>query len=217
MSKYEFVIYDVDGTLIDPIQGVKHALDIMADQLGWRRITVQEMEGVIGPPMKKTLMRIYGLSETDATKFVSLFRKIYTEETLFECVMYPGVLEMMRKIHESGYKIGIATYKQTECATAIVRHYGMTEYVDVVSGDSKNSTLTKADIIKRCIEELGVDDLKKVLMVGDTIADYEGSQIVGVDFCGVTYGYGFDNDCKDNKDIRLIQYPLELLELEEMK
>lgn len=190
MKKYEYVIFDVDGTLIDPIEGVVKALEKISIINNWEMKNFKEL-GIVGPPMKKTLMRIYGFDEESAAKYASQFREVYMSETLFDSKVYPGILDTLRTLKESNIKTGIATYKKTDCAEMVVNHYGMSEFIDVVCGDSSNSSRTKAEIMQNCMDLLGVSETNRALMVGDTMEDCKGALQTSIDFCGVTYGYGF--------------------------
>ena len=49
----------------------------------------------------------------------------------------------------------------------------------------------KKDIIEKCISTAGITDLSRVVMIGDTEHDAIGARNVGVDFLGVSYGFGF--------------------------
>ena len=208
---YKYVIFDVDGTLIDPIEGMVKALDKLVEQNQWESKDFRKLN-VIGPPMKKSLMRIFGFEEEYASKCADAFREIYINETLFDSVLYPGVQELFNSIHKKGIKIGIATYKRTDCAKMIIEHYGLSNNTDAVCGDNAASAKTKADIIKSCMEELNVVDKKSVIMVGDTLEDYKGAKEAGVDFCGVTYGYGI-KDRTDSEIENIVDHPLELLNI----
>ena len=61
-------------------------------------------------------------------------------------------------------------------------------------GSDHANTLKKHDIIKKCIEELSIEDHNRAVIVGDTIHDYRGAQNVGIQFIGVNYGFGFRKD-----------------------
>ena len=59
--------------------------------------------------------------------------------------------------------------------------------------ESEAKGMNKNDIIQKCIKDSGVKDLKRIVMVGDTEHDALGAEKVGVDFIGVTFGFGFQN------------------------
>lgn len=209
--KYKYVIFDVDGTLIDPIEGVVDALTRLAKNEGWKILDYRN-EGIIGPPMKKTIMRLYDFNEEIATEYAAKFREIYINETLLNSKMYVGINVLFEKLNFMGIKVGVATYKRTDCAQMVINHYGLDNTTDAVCGDTFGSTRTKADIIRQCMNILGVENKKKVLMVGDTMEDCNGAKDNNIDFCGVTYGYGFDRESLVSENVNyLIDDPIQLI------
>ena len=73
--------------------------------------------------------------------------------------------------------------------------------------------LKKEDIIRKCIDKAEIKDFSKILMIGDTIHDSEGAERIGIDFLGVTYGFGFKNeeDWISLKCIALVDSPLQII------
>ena len=201
--KYEYVIFDVDGTLIDPINGITEALELLAKNEDLELLDYRN-QGIIGPPMKKTLMRLYNFDEEKAQNYASKFREIYMNKTIFHCSLYPDTNIVLKKLHDNGIKIGIATYKRTDCASLIVKYYNLQNYIDFICGDNRSSDRTKADIIEECMINMKIKDISKVLMVGDTLEDFNGAKENNIDFCGVTYGYGFNTEDNKSENIKYL-------------
>ena len=86
-------------------------------------------------------------------------------------------------------------------------------YMDVVVGMNDRETMTKEDTIRQAMSTLCISN--NVLMVGDSVYDFEGAAKVGVDFIGVLYGFGFKKeDAKIySSKFKFIREPKELLNL----
>ena len=207
--QYKYIIFDMDGTIIDPIEGIVNALNILCEKHKLHKLPFREL-GIIGPPMKKTLMRLYGFDDAVSAEYAKKFRDIYINQTILQSVLYEGIKELFGSLYQNGIKIGIATYKRTDCAEMVIKHFGLQEFVSVVSGDTPNSNLEKADIIRICMDKMGVEDKTEVLMVGDTAEDAKGAEKAEVDFCGATYGYGYTEKKMDGM---YIEEPLQLMEI----
>ena len=63
------------------------------------------------------------------------------------------------------------------------------DFDEFVEEISLNESLKK-DIISNVIKEAQVQ-LDETIMVGDTVLDAEGAELLGIDFIAVTYGFGF--------------------------
>ena len=66
--------------------------------------------------------------------------------------------------------------------------------MNMIYGSDSDGRLTKTDIIKMAINESGVKDLDQIVMIGDSDSDQKGASQIGIDFIGVTYGFGFKDE-----------------------
>jgi len=199
MSKYKAVVFDVDGTLLNTREGILDAVFTTVEEFGLRRIKPEEEKFFIGPPIQKSMMSVFGLTAEEAQNFAGIFRERYSKpEYLFRAEVYDGVIELFEALKAKGIKIAIATYKREDYAIDIVSHFGLMDYADVAHGADNFNKLTKADIIKMSIEEMGLTP-EECVMVGDSDNDAIGAMGIGCPFVGVTYGFGFENEADVNE------------------
>ena len=215
------VIFDLDGTLLDTSEGVICSVKKMIEHFGYEELTNEELETFIGPPISKSVSRIYGVSDDEALEAMKFFRKQYTMDydgenlpDLYKGKVYPEMEHTLQKFHEIGLKVGVATYKQEWMAQSLLKEKGLYEYFDVIHGSDSNGTLTKADVVSMTIGELGHKS-KETVMVGDSDNDAIGAQGAGSLFIGVTYGFGFKKheDVEKYANIGVCNTADEILEL----
>lgn len=190
MSKYQAVLFDLDGTLMDTSEGILSSVKYTIDVMGFEPIDDDYFETFIGPPIQHTLQRIYHLDDATRDKAAAVFREHYSTVDLCKAKLYDGVLETLSELKQKGIKIAVATYKREDYTTKLLDEFGISPYCDWIQGSDFAGKLTKADIIELCLQKLNVDK-SKVLMVGDTEHDMIGAQNAGVDFLAVTFGFGF--------------------------
>ena len=84
----------------------------------------------------------------------------------------------------------------------------------VIHGADNFNKLTKSDIIRLCIEEMGLTP-DQCVMVGDSDNDAIGADGIGCPFIGVTYGFGFENkeDVMEFKNIGVASTPEEIFDI----
>lgn len=210
--KFSAVIFDLDGTLLDTGEGVIAAVKDTSRQFGLRTLTEAEYLRFNGPPMKQSLMKWFGLEEGMACEATQYFRSCYLASHLLKAKKYPHEDEVLSEMKKSGLRLGVATYKRTDCAQIILEHFGLAKYFEVILGDTPQSNRTKADIIRLVLEALG-GDASRTVMVGDSPADYAGAKEAGIDFIGMTYGYGFHPGDVVAPDVPLCKDMAELLTL----
>lgn len=192
MGKYKNVIYDLDGTLIDTRPGVKEAVIKTVDDLGLTPLDNETLESFVGPPMQESFQKHFGFDRQNALDAANLFRDNYKSYSLFGGVLYPGIIKMLQIQRDNGIKISVATNKSHENAIAILEHFNIAPFCVFMKGSDKGGKLSKADIIEICVRGMGAEK-KDTVYIGDSYYDSEGAERAGIDFIGVTYGFGFKN------------------------
>lgn len=189
--RYPCVIFDLDGTLVDTSEGIGKAFDRAASRMDLAIPSSEEKKELIGPPVKESFRRLYGLSEADARRGAELFREEYAKpERIAETSLYPGVIDLLRHLFECGTVLAVATNKRTDCALAILHRFGINGLFTVVCGSEPGTFEGKGEILSRCLAGLGVRG-RGALLIGDTMTDLVAAEDNGLDFLAVSYGFGF--------------------------
>ncbi len=213
--EYKAVIFDVDGTLLNTRDGILASVGATLEDFGMRPLQPSDEKYFIGPPIQRSLMEVYGLDEKQAQEFANVFRDRYSRhEFLFRASVYEGIIPLMKELRERGFKNAVATYKREDYAIDIVTHFGLADYSDVIHGADNFNKLTKSDIIRLCIEEMGLDS-SRCVMVGDSDNDAIGAKGIGCPFIGVTYGFGFESeeDVREFPHIGIASKPSDILDI----
>lgn len=197
--KYKLVIFDLDGTLMDTSPGILLAVKDTIKEHGMPALSEEKIRTFIGPPIQWSFEAQYGISKEEAQCMADTFRALYSTKHLLGAVPYPGIYDLLQALNERGMKSAIATYKREDYALRLLKHYHFDDYTDIMYGGDNDGTLKKHDIIQKCIDTAGVKNLNEVVMVGDTLHDSNGAKELGVDFIGVSYGFGFHGE--DTKGI----------------
>ena len=189
--KYRFVIWDVDGTLLDTRDGLISAYRYALDALKLPSKTDEEICSYVGPTPQTIFKTRFGLNDEAAQQAANLFRDRYKTHDLLKARAYDGVYDVMDHLQKNNIKQAIATNKRQDYATEICQHFGFDKYCFPIVGADNENKLTKADLIRRCLETLNVTNLSEAVMIGDTQGDKTAAETVGIDFIGVNYGFGF--------------------------
>lgn len=194
----ELVVFDMDGTLADTSPGIIASFMEVAHQLDVPEPPLESLYMNMGGSLIDNMARIYGLDRDDALKASGIFRDYYGREGYLHAELFPGMEEVLREIHGRGISLGVATMKLDEYAKQLVVHWGLADlFVDVCGADGFG-TLSKSDLIDRCVYAAGTVP-ENTLMVGDTANDLVGARESGTRFLAVTFGYGFTPEvCRDN-------------------
>ena len=157
-------------------------------------------------------MTYCGVDADEAQRGANIFREFYKSQALFEASLYEGIIKLLKDLKTRGIRIGVATYKREDYALDLLTKFKITTYCDVIHGADNNNVLTKADIVEKCISELGANK-DDTILVGDTDHDAKGAAVANVKFVAVSWGFGYDknNKCIDYPCYRTIDVPGQLL------
>lgn len=192
MNRYDLAIFDLDGTLLDTTEGVLSSVKYTIQKMGFEPLDDKALSTFIGPPIQDSFAKAYGLEGPILQEIATIFRNRYsTKEYLIQAEPYEGIYDLLEALCSRGIRPAVATYKREDYAVTLLKHYGFDRYTDIMYGGDHENKLKKKDIIEKCIVTAGVSDRRRVVMIGDTVGDVTGAQGIGVDFLGVTYGFGF--------------------------
>lgn len=194
MSKYKFVLFDLDGTLSQSSEGIRKSLEHAITSLNKLLPDLDDYTLYIGPPLLDTFRNICGFDEESCQKGLVLYRDFYNEKGKYLNRLYDGIADVLEKLKQSGVKTAVCTSKYEKFAEEIIDILGITGYFDAICGSTfDGSRKDKKDLIPYALKSLGGSielDRDKTVMLGDTYFDARGARLCGVDFVGVKYGYG---------------------------
>ncbi|WP_018212324.1 HAD hydrolase-like protein [Desulfitobacterium hafniense] len=194
MRKYEAVIFDLDGTLMDTSIGVIKSVEYVITQLGLPPLSMEEMRSFIGPPIQVSFRTKYDLDDNTTAQAASFFRNAYKDLFLFDAEVYPGIFPLLEALQTSGIRTAVATYKREDYTLKLLHQFGLCQLFDFIKGSDFEGKLTKTDIVKECVRRIGTGNLSQAVLIGDTFHDANGAKECNIDFLGVTFGFGFKNE-----------------------
>lgn len=191
MKPYTHILFDLDGTITDPAEGiitcVRHALHCQ----GIEEENYQNLCRMIGPPLAEGFRDFYDMDEEHAWQAVRDFRELFAKIGVEKNIPYPRMKEALLRLRDAGKVLCVATSKPEPFARAIADRFGLAECFDFVGGASLDDTRTKkAAVIEYVLASVGSPKPEQALMVGDRRHDVEGAAAFGIDCVGVLYGYG---------------------------
>jgi len=203
-KKYELYIFDLDGTLIDSSPGILNTVRYTLNLFNKEIPDVDVLNAFIGPPLKTSFERLSDVTEQEAEEMVKAFRQEYKQGEILNANLYDGVVSLCQRLQDDDIKMAIATNKPEQFAQKLVKHFSLDGFILVVCGADMKGTLKKADLIRKAMDLSKVTDKKKVVMVGDTSGDATAAEDCGVDFIGVTYGFGDWKSTTYKKMVKLV-------------
>ena len=194
MTKYKYILFDLDGTVSESAEGIRKSLEYAISELGAKMPDLDDYTLYIGPPLIDTFKNLVGLDDENAERGSELYRTYYNEKGKFFNRAYDGIEEVLRTLKAVGAKTALCTSKYEKFAVEIVDILGLSNCFDALCGSNLDgSRKDKKDLIPYAVKALGGNpdtERESVVMLGDTWFDAKGARLCGVDFIGVRYGYG---------------------------
>ena len=206
------VLFDFDGTVYDTIEGITKSLQYGLKKNGIEA-ELDELRGFAGPPLVDRMIEVYGVSREEAEKIVIDFRERYNPIGVYESSPFPGIDQLLERLRQDGYKIGIATSKPEVTARLLLDKSGLQELFDVVAGSPPGEVNNKPkwQIVQDAMQQCGADTEHAVL-IGDTKYDVEGAKECGIPCIGVRWGYAAEGDLERAGAVSIAADMDELLE-----
>ena len=210
---FELVLFDLDGTITDPKEGITNCVKYALEYFGIKETDEKKLLKFIGPPLVDSFKEFYGFSEEKAKLAVEKYRERFSTIGLFENAVIDGAYELLSYLKESGKKLALATSKPEIFAKRITEKYDLAKYFDYQVGAELDGTRNyKDEVISALLKLAGQKDLTKVVMIGDRRQDIIGAKKCNISSIGVKCGYAEENELEDAGSDYIFQNLYETLE-----
>lgn len=210
--RYEYLFFDLDGTLVQSEFGILESVKYAFEQLGEPVPDKSVLMKFIGPPLYHSFSEIAGLPPEKAEEAVGLYRSHYEEGAYKNSPLYEGMESVLERVRGYGCIPIVVTGKVSTMAKKVLENAGIIDQFAGVFGPTPEQKLPqKADLIRFAIRVFKISELDKCLMIGDRVFDIEGANEVGIDSVGCVYGYGTRDELADAGATHLAYNTHELL------
>lgn len=214
MSRYDVILFDLDGTLTDPANGLVEGFAYAFRKIGVEYGERSSLKRFIGPPLYEEWQKVFGFTPEESSHAIEIFREYYDVYGWWDNIPYDGIKEALAELKKRGYTLAVATSKPEDTAKRVLNLFDLTKYFDFIGGALRSTERDKkSDVINYVLDSLGVSDRTGVVLVGDRKFDAEGAAAVGIDSIGVLWGHGSKEEIGSAGFIKVIDTPSELLEL----
>lgn len=200
--KYQAVIFDVDGTLLDTTEGVLAAVSYTIEKHHLKELPLSTLKKFIGPPIQYSFAKFYGISKESALVLAETFRQQYKSQDLLKAEPYRGIFKLLQELKAQGTALGVATYKRQDYALKLLEYFGFPPYMTAIYGSDMEGALSKRDLLMKCQKDLFTSlntNYAYSVMIGDSDNDALAAKDIPMDFIGVTYGFGFETALDVNR------------------
>ncbi|MBM7865238.1 HAD hydrolase-like protein [Heliobacterium gestii] len=191
MAAYDLILFDLDGTLTDPKEGITKSVQYALAKHGIHVEDRGSLIPFIGPPLLDSFRHFYGFDEGQARQAVADYREYFAVTGMYENAVFPGIPALFEDLTAAGKQLAVATSKPTVFAKQILSHFGLDGYFTHIVGSNLDGTrCVKGEVVAAALELFPEVDRRCVIMVGDREHDIIGAKANGIASLAVAYGYG---------------------------
>ncbi len=212
MIPYPYVIFDMDGTLLDTLQDLADSVNHGLAALGFPQRSYQEIRRFVGNGIEQ-LVKLSLPTGTDAqleAQCLSLFKAHYLTNMHNKTSPYPGIPPMLQSLSNAGIQLGVVSNKFDDALKDIVKTY-FGDVFSVVYGARPDLPKKPApDMLLRCVEEMGGSPAQAIY-VGDSDVDVNTAHNAGIPCLAVTWGFRDRSELESLSPSRMADHVDEVL------
>lgn len=190
-ARFDLIIFDLDGTLIDSKLDLVHAVNAARAHMGVGPLDQEIIASYVGNGAPVLMRRAMGpdASDADVQRALEFFLAYYREHPLDYTQLYPGVRQALDSLRGAGVRMAVLTNKPVRISNAIIEGLGMQpNFFRVYGGNSFEQKKPHPMGVEVLLSESGVAPARAV-MVGDSGVDIRTARNAGIAAVGCTWGF----------------------------
>ena len=185
--RYELVIFDWDGTVMDSTALIAACIQEACRELGLAVPAEREAKWVIGLGFIQSVEHVApGLDRARQLELAERYRRHFVARE-HEAPLFAGITETLAELRSRSRLLAVATGKARRGLDRALSSTGLKAHFDATRCADEGFPKPHPDMVLRILEQTGVE-AGRALMVGDTTHDLELAANAGVDAVAVCYG-----------------------------
>lgn len=190
MRKFDTVLFDLDGTLLDTLEDIRDATNHTLRAMGYPERTLAEMRRFVGNGAQMQLRRALGEGADEETlrRALEIYKPYYAEHCRIRTRPYEGIPALLRTLKAEGWRIAVVSNKPDEAVRPLAEEHFSTP-CDCAMGETAARRRKPApDMVLDALEVLGAEK-ERAVYVGDSEVDIETAKNAGIACISVSWGF----------------------------
>lgn len=196
MAWRRYLVFDLDGTLIDSAPDIADAVNTLLLEIGKTPVALGAIKTMIGdgaPVLLERALKAAGSAES-ATQLMPRFKTLYEAASTNRTELYPKVREILEDLRRQGRQLALCTNKPKAATQVVLDHFGLSAlFQSVIGGDSLKERKPAKEPLFAAIAAAGGDVMRamdEALMIGDSHTDLATAKAGGIPAVIIPSGYG---------------------------
>lgn len=214
--RYDTIIFDLDGTLLNTLDDLTDAVNYALTQMGWHTRTLEEVRSFVGNGVKLLMDRAapQDSSESDRARALEIFKTHYALHMRDKTAPYPGVLDLLNALKNKGCALAVCSNKFDAAVQELAQDF-FPGLMSATAGENEGAGIPKKPhpaMVQKIISTLNADPARTVY-IGDADTDIATAHNAGLTCISVTWGFREEAFLRASGADAFAHAPAELLEL----
>ena len=208
--KPKLVLFDLDGTLLDTIDDLKEAVNHAMELRGFPTFTRDEAMAMVGHGARNLMRKALPNGHKDDNMVDAAyndFRAYYITHIDVYTKPFPGIQDLLAKLHQEGVMLAVASNKFQEGTEHLIKEFfPEIPFVAVLGGRPDFPLKPDPEIVGEVLRKAGIEK-EDAVMVGDSDTDMETAANGGIR--GIAVGWGY-RDMREIEGLTIVETVKEL-------
>ena len=187
MRQINYLLFDLDGTLVDSVPDLTLSLNLLRAELDRPPLSEKQVATMVGDGVTVLVKRSLG-EDLYQPAHRDRFMQLYDEHLLDHTSCYPGIEELLNR--HSAEKMAIVTNKPYQLTLKLLEGLKLLQkFKIIVGGNSYAEKKPHPMPVEMALKGLGADPGQAV-MIGDHHTDLHSGRSAGTAICFCAYGLG---------------------------
>ena len=209
---YKTVVFDLDGTLLNTIEDLTDAVNMTMRHYGWPEHTIAQVTTYVGNGVGWLVECAVPGGKTNPLydEALEIQKQNYAQVCENKTRPYDGIMELISKLRDYGYKLAIVSNKGQEAVEALRKLY-FRDVIEVAIGERDGIRRKPApDTAIEAVRRLN-SSIEESVYVGDSEVDLVTARNAGMDCISVSWGFRSRQTLLDNGATIICDTPEQLL------
>jgi len=211
--RYDAVIFDLDGTLLDTLGDLAASVNHALASFSYAPRTLDEVRSFVGNGVRTLNARSLpgGFDNPDYEAVFAAFQAHYASHCRDTTCPYPHIMELVQALKAKGVKLAIVSNKSDPEVKKLNDEFFEGQFLSAIGERPDVQRKPAPDSLLQTMKDLGCEPARSVY-VGDSEVDVMTARNAGVDCIAVTWGFRSPEQLQEAGASVLIDSPMELLE-----
>ncbi|MDX2235114.1 MAG: HAD-IA family hydrolase [Hyphomonadaceae bacterium] len=187
----KLAVFDVDGTLVDSRRSIAEAMAMAFSALSLPPPSYDATRRIVGLSLRPAIATLApDLPERDYARLADAYKDAFVANRAAGLAepLYAGARDLVARLRDDGWRLGIATGKARRGVDAFLAHHGFDGWFDAAFCADDGPGKPDPHMLRLVIEAVGAHPADAV-MIGDTSFDMAMARAAGVRAQGVAWGF----------------------------